>query len=552
MMKKFMYFILGFCFLFTSLVQPLSVFAQNQSLSKTGIVVDVIDGEVLKIKLSNDTIVIYQLIGVTSNASKEALQFTYDAVMNKSVLIEEEPPHIKLGPQDPTWRLGYIKRKQDDLFLNAVLLERGLGQINYLHTAGAQHELLNNKELQAKAKHIGMWAKNNEMPFIVKERININTASADDLKKWLIDVDSTMVNKIIEYRKYNPFETVQEVKFVPGFTKKLFDKNRQRISVATNLNMALEIELDSLIGFSSIDAKRVIEYRDPYGFDSIDTLKNVPGVTNTMFQDNKRYIFVSNEEKIHPRIPYRIVNINTASASQLSTLISWSDANKIVEYRKNNTYGYKSLMELLKIPGISLKTVDIHRLADNFHLYTDLNTAEDEELESLFASSSDRYTKVNTIKEYRKLHAFYSVEECRETIGSIFDSIKSYLYVDLFDIPEKININFANREQLYGLKLDYNTITSILNQQKTYTHAKALPFDCSFVNPYISLYTNINTASSKEIKMLHLNISENLVDELMAYRDDQYFGSLEELETFFVERKLYFIFKDIKDFVVVQ
>ncbi|MDM8539148.1 helix-hairpin-helix domain-containing protein [Desulfobacterales bacterium HSG17] len=63
-----------------------------------------------------------------------------------------------------------------------------------------------------------------------KGKININTASKKELVT-LKGVGEKIAKRIIEYRKAHPFKTTVELMNVKGIGQKLFDKNKDLISV---------------------------------------------------------------------------------------------------------------------------------------------------------------------------------------------------------------------------------------------------------------------------------------------------------------------------------
>ena len=67
---------------------------------------------------------------------------------------------------------------------------------------------------------------------VLKERININTATEDELKDNLDGVGSAIAKRIVEYRDYNGgFSSVDEIKNVSGIGDKMFEKIKDSICV---------------------------------------------------------------------------------------------------------------------------------------------------------------------------------------------------------------------------------------------------------------------------------------------------------------------------------
>ena len=56
-------------------------------------------------------------------------------------------------------------------------------------------------------------------------KININTATKNPLVT-LKNVGEKIADRIIEYRKDNPFEKIEDIMKIKGFTQKTFDINR--------------------------------------------------------------------------------------------------------------------------------------------------------------------------------------------------------------------------------------------------------------------------------------------------------------------------------------
>ncbi len=62
------------------------------------------------------------------------------------------------------------------------------------------------------------------------EKININTASQQELMK-LKHVGEKLAEKIIEYRKDNPFQAPEDIMKVQGIGEKIFNTNKDIIVV---------------------------------------------------------------------------------------------------------------------------------------------------------------------------------------------------------------------------------------------------------------------------------------------------------------------------------
>ena len=61
-------------------------------------------------------------------------------------------------------------------------------------------------------------------------KVNINTASKDQLMT-LKGIGDKVADRIIEYRKANPFKTIEDLMNVKGIGQKKFDKIKAQITV---------------------------------------------------------------------------------------------------------------------------------------------------------------------------------------------------------------------------------------------------------------------------------------------------------------------------------
>ncbi|MEW6619059.1 MAG: helix-hairpin-helix domain-containing protein [bacterium] len=176
----------------------------------------------------------------------------------------------------------------------------------------------------------------------IPDKVNINTASLEDLMT-LPRIGSVTSNRIVEYRRmHGKFKSVEEITKVKGVGKKNFEKIRGLITVGNvekfasitvtlkerkrdssslkkhraidvgsitvegskclseklkiNLNTASIEELDKLPGIGSDIANRIIEYRNIQGeFSSIEDITKVKGIGQKTFEKIKEMITVDKE-----------------------------------------------------------------------------------------------------------------------------------------------------------------------------------------------------------------------------------------------------------------
>lgn len=67
---------------------------------------------------------------------------------------------------------------------------------------------------------------------VTAEQVNVNTADAKTISSALKGVGMKKAEAIVDYRTKNgPFKTVDDLTNVKGFSKKLLEKNRDKITV---------------------------------------------------------------------------------------------------------------------------------------------------------------------------------------------------------------------------------------------------------------------------------------------------------------------------------
>lgn len=527
---------------------------------KLGIAIDIIDGEALVVKFGDSNIFI-KLIGINSEASEKALQYMNNHVKGKYVYVETEDIYNGDVP-DTKYYYAYVYLKDTGEMVNYNLLKEGLVDLKTAHLSAAKYFELSSAQSYAKSKKIGIWqpdttykssskSKSNSKYTYSGDGININTASSSQLTE-LKSITSSIASNIIDYRKENPFNNIEELKFVNGITKDIYDDIYDEITVITNINTADSDELLTLSGLTKTDTESIIDYRDKNGrFTSLEQFYTKTNLTSSDYENNRYFIALDYNTSVDYRISSTVVNINTASYSQIksasSGILSSSEAEAIVDNRKEG-YSYKTLMELCYLPSSSISVSDINRLEDNFNLYTDINEADTDELRSLFGNG---YTssEVEKIKDKRP---FNNISDIEDIIGSSkYNEIKDYIYVDTYREDDRVNLNLASKSQLDTLSLSSDEISRIRNRQKEMTYPNQIPFNISDINKEVSLYTNINTATRDELETLY-DMSSSLIDDIIDYRDDQPFGSSDEIEDFFRDKSERNIYNEIYKFLVVR
>jgi hypothetical protein len=203
----------------------------------------------------------------------------------------------------------------------------------------------------------------------------------------------------------------------------------------------------------------------------------------------------------------------------------------------------KNLMEIAKIPGISLDEEKLNGFEDNLHTMTNINNCKDSELRSILA--------VGDAEQLKKERFINSVEKVETIIGaSKYENIKDMIYTGSL-ITDYTNINTATQEQLEKVGFTSLEAKDILAKSSIKT-AKDLPVDVKNENGKITLYTNINRASENELRTLNNGMTENIINDIITYRTEQPFGDMEEVKKFFADENAEMIYNNIRDYIVVR
>lgn len=179
-------------------------------------VVEVIDGDTLSIDYNGKTEKI-RLIGVNCPESvhptkgvepfgKEASNFTKSSLEGKKISFE-----LDVEERDQYGRiLAYVYL--DFKMFNKTLLEEGYAQVMTVQPNSKYADEYVEIQKSAREQNKGLWALDYYNKENTIERININTASYEDLIK-IIHIDEDRANQIIQLR---PFDTVDDLVRVKG------------------------------------------------------------------------------------------------------------------------------------------------------------------------------------------------------------------------------------------------------------------------------------------------------------------------------------------------
>ncbi|WP_250278190.1 helix-hairpin-helix domain-containing protein [[Clostridium] colinum] len=531
-----------FCFNIPTYAKEINEITEN-NISAT--VLQVLDGDTIQVKLPNNDTAYVKLKGVNTKGFDTSYEYLTSSLLGQNVTLTKD------GYSYDGSKFNYMIVYCNGRNINNELIQNGYAVIDTSQGKTNSYNNLLASQDSAKQNSLGMWRfENNNYSSITgssssniiqtNDKVNINTATKSQLEKLLKGISSDLSREIIKYREKNPFSNIQEIKFVKGFTKKIYDQNKHALTVCTNINKANEFELKTLNELSDDNIQKIMNKRDKKEFTSVSDLSSV--ISKDTYNKISDYISTKDVSNIDVSKSYARANISLSSKYYLTNAdVSYYLADDIINYRKNG-YTYKTLMEISKLGTNNITEQDIHYLQDNLNVFTNLNTENIHELNSVFSK-----TNAEKIKNKK----FYQKSEVKDIIGSTdYDKFKDALCVDK-NKDEYVNINTATKEQMYAQGINSTEAYNII-QKRPIRHSGQLPFNVSHINNKISLYTNINTASKLELRSLNNGISDTLIDKIIKYREDDNFGSLQELEEFFKANNASNVYNNIKSYIVVR
>lgn len=519
------------------------------------VVTKVIDGETFEARdLNTGTYYLVRMIGVDSKGYDEAYQYAYDLLMGNKVLLT-----LDNLVSSPVGRWNYCYVRLNNEVINTKLIAMGYGEANVNTSNNTIYNQYATIEDEAKSNNLGMWGEKdidgNSVTGVEysEDSININTASASQISEKLTDVNSTLAKSIVSYRKYNPFTQVSDIKFVDGMTKSIYDKNKDKMHIVTNINEAYEYEISTLAKISDDDAEEIVDYRDKHKNIDLDDLYDNDIITESQYNANKNFVSDDDVDKIIYSVNSYGANINTATKSQLESVgLSSQDAQGIINIRDEG-YTIKTIGELQHSDDVSLTDSGLRKLLDNIKVFTDINYSSNSELKSLFGSGySGMSSDVSDIIDGRD---YNNIKEVQSLMPSEqYQKIKDLIYVDKYE-NNYVNINTATLEQLISAGIDANTARLVVARQSSgiINDYEDLPnnIDLTSYDDSISLFTNINNTSVLELMTLSDEISSTFAQSIINYANDQPFGSMDEVYKFFAQNNQEDVYNDIEDYIVL-
>jgi DNA uptake protein ComE-like DNA-binding protein len=514
----------------------------------SGKIIEVIDGASIVVQLakSNDVARV-KLIGVEERADNLAFSYLNNTYLGKTVSLQFDP-NIP-SPQDFYWNVMYVY--QGATLINRDLLGKGFAKVNERHRYASMYTNFLEDEGNSQTYQIGVWDDGKALYPYAVGGVNINTASAVQMRGLLSlsDVDNKVIENILEFRASHPFRQVSDLKFVEGVTRELYNRVRNSVTVSTNIQTATERYLITLKNITEQDVAKILNYRAHTKFTDVAELLTKDLISKATYEFNFPFIDVTDRPSIPYSMPDLCANINTATAAQLRAVgIPAHQAGLIAAYRENTDYSYKTLGELLLLPDMNWTEGDLNKYADNLTVLTDVNTARYSELLSLFPDDAP-----GEADNLLRARPFMSSANAQHVISAAsYNRIRNFIYASADTPPKYVNVNTATLDVLKGVGLTPATADAIYRQRGRLYFGRQLPGDYKAFDTHLSLFTNINTATYEELESLSPELSLGMVASIVAYRDDQPFGNLEEVRAFFEKIDFTNLYNSISKYIVVR
>ncbi len=272
------------------------------------------------------------------------------------------------------------------------------------------------------------------MLIILKNPI-INKISPDNNNKIDSTKYFTLIAQIENAKIDNNSYDTQKTSFSSFTSNKISDEYTK-----IEINSSTAEDFQRLKGIGKVFAERIVKYRDKIGgFSSLEQLKEVYGIHDTVYQKFKSNIYVKPVSKKQIIVTKKIIEINSASQDDFESLngIGKVFAQRIIQFREK-LGGFYSKEQLKDVYGIH-DTVyqkikeQIKITPVQFTRKINVNTATYEELTSnpyLFSTVAKQIigyrTKVKPFNSIEDLQKLYYIKDHPE----YYDKILPYVSID--------------------------------------------------------------------------------------------------------------------------
>ena len=507
----------------------------------TARVVEIIDVNAIRVRtMEGDALV--RLIGIHPNGSLEGRIFLAGEIMGNIVMLQRD---LNI-PDTDRWNNMYVVL--GNRLINSELILSGYGRINEAHSAAQHFSQIQQGNNIARDAGLGLWASDMDPYTITRlgERLNINTATAHQFMHYL-GATEAQANSILNFRTQTVFQHVTDIKFVPGITWSFFSTNRHRMTVSTNMNTANVYEISTLLDITQAQAQNIVNSRNQAAITDLQQLFSRGLLGANQLASNLPFISVNTIETIQFANPNFRANINLATHTQLLRAgASPIAASNIISHRTmgsmRNTL--HNLGDLINLPGLNFD--QINALADNLRTHTNINTAPRSEIETLFGAEN----VPGLVDAIMRQRDFNDINQLADIIGEArFARIQPFVYVTR-EIPALTNINTASEAQLIELGFSENQAWQIRHRRPPLNQILQWMDQEMFDNS--TMFTNINTAPAAELLTLNERMNEDIISRINFYRNDQPFGSIEEVEEFFISINQWEMFLQFSPFIIVR
>lgn len=122
------------------------------------------------------------------------------------------------------------------------------------------------------------------------DKVDINTADAATIDQVMFGIGAKKAEAIVKYRQeHGVFTSLQDLEKVPGIGAKIVESNKDKLVVSVDANQADVATLVKMLnGISTELATALVEHRTKQGaFKSVDEIARVPGWTKEVFERNR-------------------------------------------------------------------------------------------------------------------------------------------------------------------------------------------------------------------------------------------------------------------------